>query len=205
MNPTSHTLPRRSLRQQGQSPESGSVISPSTNSQSNPTTTIPATNNTAFSINSQPHISQVPIFASTMSHDRAHFHTRRHDIAPSQFVYDTTQNPNVQRISQPIPRHHTPTIQTMPTSHATTNVIPPHESTTDSPDENGNVKNNSTNSIINNAEHIIQEGNNISSSSSGGNLLYYLDEYGIVFRIAGPSSSTTYSNTATPFLFSHDS
>ena len=161
MNPTSHTLPRRSLRQQGQSPESGSVISPSTNSQSNPTTTIPATNNTAFSINSQPHISQVPIFASTMSHDRAHFHTRQHDIAPSQFVYDTTQNPNVQRISQPIPRHHTPTIQTMPTSHATTNVIPPHESTTDSPDENGNVKNNSTNSIINNAEHIIQEGNNM--------------------------------------------
>ena len=142
MDLPSQTIPRRSLRQQGRSPESASVISHSDDSHPNPPTTIPP------HINPHAQFNRVPIFPSTMSHDRAHFIPRQHDKAPSPFAYNMTQHPSLQQISQPTAA-----------SHATNNFVPPHETLLAPPAEN--AKNNSTNSIINNAEHIIQEGNDM--------------------------------------------
>ena len=145
MDPHSHTRPRRSRRQQGRCPESDSIPNYSLDSHPNPTNLRPP--NTP----PQPYLHRGPAFPSTMSHDRAPFIPRQHDMAPSSRVYDTTHAPTLPHLAHPLP---TQPAQPSPPTH---DVLHPHDALR--PPSAANATNPSTTSIINNAENILQEGN----------------------------------------------
>ena len=184
--PLKSQLPRRSLRQQGRSPDPDSPNeSSNTGSASNPApqgtphqnqqnviqqsmpSTIDTTPNIMFHQPGYP-----PMYGTTMSHDRTQFIPSMHDMASRNLQQQTVHQipaipvPNVQQ--QGYATTHGVTIPSPPSSatNSESYSFAPTQNTTSSDARPKDTA--STNSIINNAENIIRQGNTLQPNTSQG-------------------------------------